>query len=265
VKHPAPRGGGRARPRQTDTLEWSLVLLGVALTAGCSPPADTSSGAGPVFRVPAQDVGARCLDVGASRACWAPSCPGGVCVLPRTVPRAPAPRAGWRCLGAGAARTCQDRGRGVGAFVCDGGECRQRHPRLPDDGEWDCIDQDGAAVCMGGVPAAGVPAAPVDPGWRCGPRAGHPDERVCVDHSPDRPPLPGVWSCRYEHDPREVRLCTREAHTRDLGGSCEGGCPEGARCVQDRCVPAFPEPSCWFDADCGERQRCRWGLCAPSS
>ncbi len=122
---------------------------------------------------------------------------------------------GWRCAGQGAVRRCVDRTAGAPAFVCNGGLCRQAHPRQPDDGEWSCADSGGATVCRGGERAAGVAAAPADPAWLCGTlRAGAATlplgRRVCVDLSPDFPDgeMSG-WRCRTLYEPLR-RECARE-------------------------------------------------------
>jgi hypothetical protein len=132
-----------------------------------------------------------------------------------------------------------ERPRG-GPFRCAAAVCEQGQPRLPDDGEWECVELDGAVVCRGGVPAAGVVAGPPDPGWRCGVRRGS-SERLCVD---DAPELPGPgWRCRFTHEHGERRLCREDA-------SAPPPPP-----------PPRDPPSCWIDRDCGSGT-CRRGSCA---
>src|SRR5687767_884679 len=102
----------------------------------------------PVGAAPADDPpGKRCAEVAGVRVCWPPpgaSAAGAAIVVgPRPVPGWPAPEAGWRCVGRGADRTCEDRALRAGPFVCSGQSCVQAQPRLPDDGEWECVDLDG--------------------------------------------------------------------------------------------------------------------------
>jgi hypothetical protein len=126
--------------------------------------------------------------------------------------------------------------------VCTSASCEQRAPRLPDDGEWECVELDGVVICRGGVPAAGVVAGPADPGWSCGPRRGSAD-RICVDLAPELPDgAIGGWRCRFTHERGERRVCRAD--------------PTAA-------PPAptpVPKPSCWIDRDCGSGT-CRRGSC----
>ena len=157
-------------------------------------------------------------------------------------------------------------------FSCIANRCVQLHPRLPDDGEWTCSDQAGAAICVGGERAAGVAAAPGDPAFICGNRRGTPSDslgsRICVDPSPD---LPGAdraaWRCRIVHEPPLRRICDRDPGTWKLGAPCGAlrPCAEGSDCVAGRCALPLRTPDCWFDTDCPGR-RCRFGSCgAPRS
>jgi hypothetical protein len=208
------------------------------------------------------DVGARCADVGPERACWlkhdAQAAPG-VARVERPLPEAAALR-GWRCRGGGAARVCEDPARSSDAFACARDRCTQRYPRLPDDGEWECSDHDGAVVCRSAGAAAGVVAAPPDPSWLCGPRKEARGERICVDFAPELPPG-GPWACRFAHEHgRPERICTRR-DAPALGFACSRGCPFGSACVGQRCLPLEPEPACWLDADCGAGRTCAHGSC----
>jgi hypothetical protein len=159
---------------------------------------------------------------------------------------------------------CVDRRAGGGPFVCVGDECVQRHPRMPDDGEWECVDLHGVVICHGGEPAAAVVDGPPDPGWLCGARAqgARGPERLCVDFAPDLPAGEAAgWRCRYDHQRGEKRICRRDAQARRVGGPCAAGCPEGATCVENRCLPARPDPTCWLDSDC-PGGKCRFGTCS---
>jgi hypothetical protein len=210
------------------------------------------------------DESALCADVHDIRVCWA--CPGGDCVVPRWTPDT-TPERGWRCEGGGPGRRCEDRAKGSGPFQCaqNGNDCTQRHPRMPDDGEWECIDMDGVVMCKGGEPAAAVVEGAPDLGWMCGTHAQGPrgPEKLCLDFAPDRPngELDG-WKCSYDHQRGEKRICKRNQGAKRLGGPCAAGCPEGAACVEDRCIPAKPSPSCWFDTDCEGGGTCRYGTCS---
>jgi hypothetical protein len=152
---------------------------------------------------------------------------------------------------------------GVAPFRCVGASCTQAHPALPDDGEWECLDMAGAAVCRGGDPPAGVAPAPPDARWSCGPRTGA-DERICVDLRPDFPgraAAPG-WRCRYENAPQPRRLCARDTGAHNLGDACspERPCVDGAFCNEGRCTAPALTPACWLDSDCGAGT-CRFGSC----
>lgn len=110
---------------------------------------------------------------------------------------------------------------------------------MPDTGEWECTRRDGPALCRRGGAAAGVLAL-ADPGWRCGVRRGHPDERVCVDPDPDLPDPGRGWRCHHER--MTALVCVEAA-------------PAPA--------PAPPAvPDCWLDEDCGAGARCAAGRCA---
>jgi hypothetical protein len=222
------------------------------------------------------DRGALCADVGEIRACWGDGlaggeCAGGACVVARPLPASPRSASGWRCTGMGRHRACVPRARGVAQWQCDERTCLQRHPRRPDQGEWDCAEVDGVVRCIGGHPAAGVPEAPPDPGWVCGARGGGADRRICVDFEPDVPDtdLGGDrdgWKCRFLRREGLSRSCERVAGAAvpRLGGTCSDarGCPKGALCAAGRCLPPWPKPSCYLDEDCGAGRACRFGSCA---
>jgi hypothetical protein len=195
-------------------------------------------------RSPATDRGDTCADVGSLRVCWQ----------------------GATATVVGRATQGRARAMAAGRFVCDGASCEQRHPRMPDDGEWQCSDSGGATVCAGGEAAAGVAPARAEPGWFCGQRRGAtPPERVCVDLSPDFPDgNMDSWRCQTLYDGPVRRICGRETPGRTLGVACDARrlCVDGSRCIDGWCIPERPAPSCRLDADC-ERGRCRFGSCLP--
>lgn len=214
---------------------------------------------------PAADVGELCADVETLRVCWDAS--GRPTVVPRALPPRPAPTPlGFRCSGQGAARVCAPRDD-VGPFVCDGGTCVQAHPRQPDDGQWQCTDDAGVTVCVGGGPAAGVVATPAAAGWICGfgpPAPGGEARRVCIDLSPD---FPGgaatALRCRGSANPAPLRTCTRDPEAHVLGDACDADhpCVVGSSCAAGRCVPPRPRADCALPGDCA-RGACRFGSCA---
>lgn len=249
-------------------IKHRALSLAIALVA-CSPrhaPAPASHVVVAPSSVAASapaDIGEQCADVGQVRACWSDTkrrdCDNGVCLVPRPLPDAP--HVGrWRCSGSGKKRVCRDGALDASRFVCHGAIRIERTPHLPDDGQWECAAFDGAVLCHFLAPAAGIIAGPPDPAFFCGPRRGHPGERVCVDFSPDMPG-PGAWHCHFKHVGSVVeRRCERGGHA-PLGGSCSGGCENGSTCVAGHCLPQRPHPGCWFDKDCGQGARCELGSC----
>jgi hypothetical protein len=246
-----------------------MLPCGLALALGCAPRAESTAvverGSWPS---PAAEP-EPCADVGTVRVCWDPAT-AEPRLRPRPVPaRAPSTPLGWRCAGAGAARACRDRGRDAPPFVCAGTHCRQRPPRLPDDGDWSCADMSGAVVCVGGAAPAGVAAAAAAPGWFCDERrardeAGDASARVCVDLSPDYPDgEPARWRCHFDNAPAPVRVCQGAAEPRAVGAACaaDAACPAGTACVSGRCLPPRPSPGCWSDRDCAAPERCQLGSC----
>ncbi|MCC6214371.1 MAG: hypothetical protein IT376_05850 [Polyangiaceae bacterium] len=226
--------------------------------AGTGPAAARARGAAPA---PA-DVGSDCADVGAARACWSEGSPGsvlGVVAVPRPPPPHGAP-GDWRCRGAGAERTCAPAAESAGPFECAGDRCTQRFPRLPDDHEWECADVDGVVICRSWSAGAGfVPGRP-DSGYRCGAVRGEPEERVCVDFAPDRPPGE-PWDCSFGNEPgTPSRTCVRGGRE-PLGRRCGSACPFGAVCAGDRCLPLAARPDCWTDRDCAPGARCAFATC----
>jgi hypothetical protein len=239
--------------------------MGWLSLAACSPSRAARSS---VVSAAANDKTDSCADLTDLRVCWDASkktCPDGICLDPLPVPRQRAESAlGWRCSGSGARRTCVDRRWGVGDFVREGDLWVQRHPRFPDDGEWSCAEMGGAVVCSGGEPPAGVAENVADVAWFCGGRrATSGAERICVDLAPDFPDgRAHSWRCRYASDHGASRVCERDPSAHQLGDDCSAASPclDGLGCVDGRCVPERPEPSCAFDRDCG-RGACRLGTC----
>ncbi|MEB2312306.1 MAG: hypothetical protein OZ928_10685 [Polyangiaceae bacterium] len=244
------------------TLAASALL--VALTLGCAEPerapASVRVTAAP-RRVSAPapgDLGEACRDVGEVRACFRPAGPARV---PRPLPDAPH-RGGWRCSGAGAARTCEERALGAGPFVASGALHTQRFARLPDDGQWECADFDGAVLCRKLADSAGTVAGRADPAFSCGNRRGHPSERLCLDLAPDLPDGEGPWRCRFDHTGGDVARLCEPGPPATLGRACDAGCATGADCVSGACLPRAETPNCWLDADCDAGEVCALGACA---
>ncbi|HKQ70046.1 MAG TPA: hypothetical protein VJT73_11940 [Polyangiaceae bacterium] len=161
------------------------------------------------------------------------------------------------------------RARSSGQFVCRDGQCIQRYPRLPDDGEWSCEETGGVVVCVGGEAPAGVASPTFDGAWRCGPRdiygikttPASPAPRVCVDVRPEFPDgYARGWRCRYVSAAR--RICERAPGEHAVGDACDRAAPclDGLDCVASRCVAPPLVPSCAKDGDC-ESRRCRFGSC----
>lgn len=249
------------RHRQLQVTRGALVALLLVACGQSRRPGSKLEDAPSVVRAPATaDQGARCADVGEGRVCWKSATEAGVVAVPRPAPPSPVPARGYRCAGAGLERECRDRALGSDAFSCSGDRCTQRHPRLPDDGEWECADLDSVVVCRGWSDAAGIVAGKPDPGWYCGARRGAASERICVDFSADRPDAE-PWSCRFQYEPgAPTRVCTRGGEP-PLGRKCDKGCPFGSVCRGERCLPLEPAPSCWSDKDCPAGDKCAFGTC----
>ena len=215
-----------------------------------------------------------CADVADVRVCWGGEAGAGsecergeqgtICVSERVLPARSQPLAGWRCVGTGEERSCSDRRLRAGAFECVGKSCTQRYPRMPDDGEWECIELEGVVMCRRGVKPAGVITGPSDQGWLCGARIGsETGERICVDFSPDLPAgAVRGWRCRYDHKRRERKICRLAPTGPALGAACDSArpCPDRLVCAVGRCLPAAPAVECWFDKDCAGGL-CRFGTC----
>ena len=203
-----------------------------------------------------------CTDVGDLRVCWGEG--RAVSVVPRRVPPVRLSSLGFRSVGSGKETRVIDRARDAPPFRCEGNTCRQRSPRLPDDGEWECADFASVVVCRGGERAAGVAPGAAAPGYLCGPRRGVQNERVCVDLSPDMPD--GVakgFRCRFEAPGGLVRVCERDPAAHSVADPCdpEHPCDPAFTCEQGRCLPPLPSPACWLPRDC-DNQPCRIGTCA---
>jgi hypothetical protein len=213
-----------------------------------------------------QDQAEVCSDLGALRVCWADTSARSVT---RALPAIAAPLQGWRCGGAGAARTCEARSGNAGLFECGTQRCLQARPRMPDDGEWECVEISGVVFCRSRGRAAGMDEGPADLGWLCGARrAGAEGERICVDLDPERPLAPNAARrhCRYELAwGTQVRSCTAGSSL-IAGSPCRdaSACPHDTQCNAGVCLPARPAPACWLDRDCGEGARCAFGSCVGS-
>jgi hypothetical protein len=252
-----PRGGSQ-----------SILALATLLVAcrgeGTAPPVQV----GPVPSPAEGDRGMLCLDVAGVRACWGDgtddeSCRSATCLVPRPLPSVPAPPSGFRCTGQRSQRSCVTRAWQGAPFTCNQNRCVQSPLRMPDNGEWECVEMAGAVICRFLAEAAGIARGPLEAGFVCGNRAGH-GELVCVDFSPDPPPLPlGSWSCRVTYDSGSATRACTAAKEPKLGDRCtsNGDCPAGASCVSGRCLPDQPKPGCWFDQDCGQSAQCRYGSC----
>jgi hypothetical protein len=211
----------------------------------------------------AEDGGGVCADIADKRVCWRGATPE---IVPRALPRVPATPRGFRCGGIGRERMCEDRARNGSAFDCGTTRCLQERPRLPDDGEWECVEMSGAVLCHSRGTVAGMQTGPMDLGWLCGARRGVSDgEQICVDLDPDRPTeLATHRSCRFElRLGMQQRSCTH-ADKPIIGDTCaaSSACPSESRCEVGLCLPARPEPACWLDRDCGEGSKCVLGTCA---
>lgn len=133
--------------------------------------------------------------------------------------------------------------RAASSFELENGVFVQRHPRLPDSGEWRCAERGGVVWCAGGQAPAGVAPGRPDPAFRCGQRWGAdaPSERVCIDRRPEYPSS-GARQCRFEQE-------------RGIQRSCRTAASEAAPELDARVVPA-----CWLDRDC-PTGRCDRGSC----
>jgi hypothetical protein len=218
------------------------------------------------WRSPAEDGGEACADVRGLYVCWAHGAPSP---LTRPLPYAAGANA-LRCFGKGGARRCVERTRDAPAFVCTEGRCEQRHPRLPDDGEWECADLAGVVMCRGGERAAGVAPAGVDAAFLCGPRAVRGQtgaERLCIDYDPDLPSSgpeeSDKYRCHFENARGTVRVCERAPDSHQVSDVCDDArpCVSGLGCAGQRCLPPAPPPNCWLDADCEPGILCRFGSC----
>lgn len=259
----------QARRGPIATLMAVIAIAGLGACSKKDVPAPIATLTG--FPSPAEDATDTCADVtGDLRVCWGapdgPGCSSGICVSPRPQPKIAISPLGFRCTGSGAKRLCRDRELDAPRFRCDRARCTQRHPRLPDDGEWECASIAGAVVCRGGQPPAGIPKGSSESGYVCGARktrTGAVNERICVDFSPDFPDGKGDETrCSFESEGGVAMVCERDPNAHSLGDTCDRAhpCIDGARCVASRCVPVRPEPSCFIPADC-DHGTCRFGTC----
>jgi hypothetical protein len=251
-----PRGGTQ-----------SVLALATLLVACRAHEAAPHVQAGSVPSPADDDRGTLCLDVADVRACWGDhsndeTCRSGTCPVSRPLPAAPAPPSGFRCSGERSGRSCVTRALHGPPFACGQDRCVQSPLRTPDNGEWECVEMAGAVICRSLSAAAGVAPGVLDAAFVCGLRVGH-GERICVDLSPDPPPGLASWSCRVTYDGGSAaRVCT-SAQVPHVGGRCASNrdCPVATACIGGRCLPDEPKPVCWFDQDCGQSQRCRYGSC----
>lgn len=260
--------------RQCSRNETCLVLAILLLmaAAGCEHKSSVTGKAGrqaaqlAMFTrvsAPEQDrPGQLCSDFGESRICYEADIARRV---PRSLPEGVQPTAGYRCGGSGRARSCEDRAANGGVFECGTTRCIQLSPRMPDDGEWECVEIGGLTFCHSRGAMAGVARGPRDLGWLCGPRLAAADggEEICVDTAPDRPGDPQFRHCRYEQRlGATVRSCG-PGRGAIIGDVCRGGgaCPKDSTCQEGLCLPRRPAPACWLDADCGAGARCALGSC----
>ena len=264
----------RRRHHQCSRNETCLVLAVLLLmaAAGCehkgSVEDKASRQAAQLARftranAPEQDrPGQLCSDFGESRVCYEADVARRV---PRSLPDGVEPMAGFRCGGSGRARSCEDRAANGGAFECGTTRCIQLSPRMPDDGEWECVEMSGLTFCHSRGPMAGASHGPRDLGWLCGARRGVADggEEICVDAAPDRPRDPSMRHCRYEQRlGATVRSCG-PGRGLLIGDACsrKDACPKDSTCKEGLCLPRRPAPACWLDADCGAGARCALGSC----
>jgi hypothetical protein len=247
------------RPSLIASFGGALALLACSRSEPPSPRFEVKEAPMWLAAPGVGDRGSRCADVRTARVCWTGDGAAGVVSVPIVPPPGPVPPRGFRCAGAASERRCRDRAFGSDDFSCTGSRCTQRHPRLPDDGEWECAELSGAVVCRGWSPAAGVLAGPADPGWLCGVRRGADPERICVDFSPDVPRADALCHFAYEPD-QPKRICDDEDAPL-LGEGCQRGCPLGSVCRSDRCLPLEPHPGCWTDRDCASHEKCALGSC----
>lgn len=218
------------------------------------------------YAAPTEEGAELCSDLGEARVCWRSDTPRK---LARVLPAMPAPLQGWRCGGVGAARVCEARSANAGGFECGTQRCLQVRPRMPDDGEWECVEISGVVFCRSRGSAAGMQDGPLDLGWNCGARrGGATGERICVDLDADRPLAAHAEerSCRFELAwGMQVRSCTA-AKSLMVGSACDAAsaCPRDTHCRAGLCLPARPAPACWLDGDCGPGARCAFGSCVES-
>jgi hypothetical protein len=239
----------------------ALRLAGLLWLAACGQQAEPRVQPARVAVAAEADRGELCLDVADTRACWGGACGEAGCVVPVVQPKLLTPPSGFRCAGTGRARTCEARAEQAGPFRCADGRCVQERPRFPDNGEWDCVEIDGAVYCRKLAEAAGVQAGPLDPAFVCGPRP-RSGELVCVDFAPDPPPMPEPHRCAVRNRAGlPERVCEPRPSPR-LGRTCaaDAPCDASTRCVQGRCLPAWPRPGCWLDKDCAPGV-CKLGSC----
>lgn len=249
------------------TLVWGGSFLAtVGCTATSAPVVRGAEQAVPSL----EDGSAYCADVGVdARACWGSTvkghpCANGRCRVTRATMRGVPPEQ-QRCSGQRNERFCLVRSNQAGPFRCADDSCVQSRPHMPDAGEWLCVEMDGVAFCKGTGAAAGMEPGILDPALICGQRRGYYREQICVDLSPDPPPMPAPYACHFDYSSGAAeRICTA-SDAPQVGTPCESSseCPRDSLCVGHICLPPRPEPACWLNNDCPADEHCRWGSCAP--
>jgi hypothetical protein len=240
---------------------FAALLL---FTPSCKkePSRITQTLSGEEWLAPMNDAKGTCADVHDVRVCWDGAAASHA---PAAPPFPGATSLSHRCFGSDANRRCVRRDRDAPRFTCRGERCEQLHPRLPDDGEWECADLGGVVLCKGGDRPAGIPPGGSDPAFFCG-AGGASSERLCIDYSPDLPHEEGRFRCHFEAKEGVVRVCERAADVHGVADGCDAQrpCVGGLACTRGRCLPPPPPPVCWLDSDCASGA-CLFGACAGST
>ena len=186
--------------------------------------------------------------------------------------RAATARMSRRCGSAGTARARASLKRAPPApargpaFTCAADHCEQRHPRMPDAGEWQCMDSAGATICMGGERArpAWRPRPPTHAGSAVRAAAA---SRARASASICRPTFPmaaradGVAARCTTDRPR--RACDRDPGAHTLAETCDARTPVRRRQpLRRRLVrPGTARARVLAATDDCAGGRCRFGSC----